>query len=232
MKLQLTLALICVLLPKVRTYAVCYLCTTDASGTCKEMQTACSDQCGSQTILMRVGTHELSKKRCDSVRNVSANLCVLCSLDGVQVVSSAKACAVASQCANGSLNLGDVKMTVHTQCCTTDRCNSQIPAALPFGSPNGKTCYTCVNDDCRGTVSCEGDQDRCVSTTVTAGNTQVTGKGCVSRSLCTADSSSMKAAGVTGSVSCCEGDLCNTAEGVKLSLLIMVAPLISSTLFH
>ncbi|KAL7859156.1 hypothetical protein SRHO_G00143030 [Serrasalmus rhombeus] len=170
------------------------------------MQTVCSDRCGSQTILM--------------------------SVDGTQVVSSAKACAVASQCANGSLNLGDVKMTVHTQCCTTDRCNSQIPAALPFGSPNGKTCYTCVNNDCRGTVSCEGDQDHCVSTTVTAGNTQVTAKGCVSRSLCTVDSSSMKAAGVTGSVSCCEGDLCNTAEGVKLSLLIMVAPLISSTLFH
>ncbi|XP_036448314.1 urokinase plasminogen activator surface receptor-like [Colossoma macropomum] len=206
MKLQLTLALICVLLPQVRTYAICYLCIPDASGTCKEMQTVCADRCGSQTTLVSAG--------------------------GVQEVSSVKACAVASQCVNGSLNLGHVKMTVHTQCCTTDRCNSQNPAALPFGSPNGKKCYTCTNNDCKGTVNCEGDQDRCIITTVTSGNVQVKAKGCASRSLCAADASSMKAAGVTATESCCKGDMCNSAEGVKLSLLIMLVPLISSTLFH
>ncbi|KAL7864068.1 hypothetical protein AOLI_G00154880 [Acnodon oligacanthus] len=211
MKLQLTLVLICVLLPKALTL-VCNQCIQDMFVTCRDTEVVCSDRCGSQTVLVNTG--------------------------GVHQVSSAKACAVASQCNNGSLNLAVMKMTVHMQCCTTDRCNSRIPAALPFGSPNGKKCYTCDNNNCRGTVRCEGDQDRCISATATAGGVQVAVKGCVSRNLCTGDASRMKAAGITGSVSCCAGNLCNGdtggangAEGVKLSLLIMLAPLIFSTLF-
>ncbi|XP_036418611.1 ly6/PLAUR domain-containing protein 3-like [Colossoma macropomum] len=204
MKLQVTLALISVLLPKALTLE-CYRCIPDVSGTCTDTQTVCADRCGSATALVNTA--------------------------GIEQKVSAKDCAVAAECVNGSLNLGLMKMTINTQCCTTDRCNTQVPAALPFGSPNGKKCYTCVNNDCTGTVSCLGGEDQCVSATATASGVQVTMKGCASRSLCTADASSMQAAGITGSVSCCEGNLCNSAEGVKLSLLIMLVPLISSVLF-
>ncbi|XP_036418612.1 ly6/PLAUR domain-containing protein 3-like [Colossoma macropomum] len=204
MKLQVTLALISVLLPKALTLE-CYRCIPDVSGTCTDIQTVCADRCGSATALV--------------------------SAAGIEQEVSAKDCAVAAECVNGSLNLGLMKMTVHMQCCTTDLCNTQVPAALPFGSLNGKKCYTCVNNDCTGTVSCEGDEDQCVSATATVSGVEVKVKGCASRSLCTADASSMQTAGVTGSVSCCEGNLCNSAEGVKLSLLIMLAHLISSILF-
>ncbi|KAI4904707.1 hypothetical protein NFI96_025771 [Prochilodus magdalenae] len=62
------------------------------------------------------------------------------------------------------------------------------------------------------------------------GGTSVTLKGCVSRSLCTASKSSVwgkKDLRLT-EMSCCKGNLCNSAAGVKLSLLIMLVPLLSS----
>ncbi|KAL6483685.1 hypothetical protein MHYP_G00085570 [Metynnis hypsauchen] len=204
MKLQLTLVLICVLLPKALTLQ-CYQCIPGLTGTCTDTQTTCPDRCGSATV------------------HVSAA--------GVEQTVRTKDCAAAAECVSGSLNLGVMKMTMNTQCCTTDRCNSQFPAVLPLGSLNGNKCYTCTDNDCRATVSCEGDEDHCLSATATAGGVQVAVKGCVSRNLCTAEESSMQAAGITGSVSCCEGNLCNGAEGVKLSLLIMLVPLIFSTLF-
>ncbi|KAL6483682.1 hypothetical protein MHYP_G00085540 [Metynnis hypsauchen] len=139
MKLQLTLVLICVLLPKALTLE-CNQCIPDMSGTCTDTQTTCPDRCVSATLLV--------------------------SAAGVEQTVSTKDCAAAAECVNGNLNLGVVKRTINTQCCTADLCNSQNPAVLPFGSPNGKKCYTCINNDCRGTASCEGDQDRCISTTV------------------------------------------------------------------
>ncbi|KAL6483693.1 hypothetical protein MHYP_G00085650 [Metynnis hypsauchen] len=106
-------------------------------------------------------------------------------------------------------------------------------------SPNGRKCYTCANGDCSGTVNCEGNEDQCISTTGNSVGAQV--KGCASRSFCTAGAASMQTAGVTGGVTCCDGNLCNgglskndvynSAEGVKLGLLIMLVPLISSILF-
>ncbi|KAL7864065.1 hypothetical protein AOLI_G00154850 [Acnodon oligacanthus] len=204
MKLQLTLALICVLLPKALTL-MCNQCIADPTGKCTDTQVVCPNQCGSATLLLNAA--------------------------GLEQTVRTKDCAAAAECVSGSMNLGVMKMTMKTECCTTDLCNRQFPAVLAFGSPNGKKCYTCTDNECRATVSCEGDEDRCISATATAGGVQVAMKGCVSRNFCTGDASSMEAAGITGSVSCCEGNLCNSAEGVKLSLLIMLTPLIFSTLF-
>ncbi|XP_036448327.1 ly-6/neurotoxin-like protein 1 [Colossoma macropomum] len=151
---------------------------------------------------------------------------------GVQTAEvNMKGCAAAGQCVSGSLNLGLVKTSLNSKCCSTDLCNSNKAPALPKGSPNGRKCYACADDDCFRTVDCEGDEDQCISGRVSVGGAQMKMKGCASRSFCTADASSMKATGVTGSVTCCEGNLCNGAEGVKLSLLIMLVPLISSILF-
>ncbi|KAI4879261.1 hypothetical protein NFI96_020803 [Prochilodus magdalenae] len=174
----------------------CYQCIPDTSGACTDTPISCTDQCASATTFMSAG--------------------------GQEQQFSGKYCATAAQCITGSLNLGLWKETINTKCCSTDLCNSQTLPALPFGAPNGKKCFTCVNNDCTRTVNCAGDEDQCISTKVTFAGAQATVKGCASRSVCAASASSLQAVGITGSVSCCEGDLCNRDPGEKLSLLIML----------
>ncbi|KAL6483692.1 hypothetical protein MHYP_G00085640 [Metynnis hypsauchen] len=200
MRLQISLYLICVLFPKALTLK-CYQYKPGLPGTCTTTQMDCPDQCTTGTIVVDTGGQQQEVRK--------------------------KTCGIAAECITGSANLGVLKTSVKLKCCNTDLCNSQTVEALSQGSENGHKCYTCVGDNCTGTVSCEGDEDRCVSTTVTAGDAQKMMKGCASRSFCTAGVSTLQTAGVTGSVSCCEGDLCNGAEGVKLSLLIMLVPLVS-----
>ncbi|KAL6483694.1 hypothetical protein MHYP_G00085660 [Metynnis hypsauchen] len=200
MKLQLTLALICVLFPKALTLT-CYQCIPGLSGTCTNTQTNCTDQCGSTTAVVTIS--------------------------GAQQQASTKTCAVSGLCVSGSLNIGFGSLTMNSQCCSTDLCNNQTMPALSQGTATGNKCYTCNNNDCTGTVSCMGTEDRCISATVIYSSTQVKAKGCVSKSFCTTSTSNLQAIGVNGSVNCCVGNLCNTAEGVKLSLLIMLVPLIS-----
>ncbi|XP_017537027.1 urokinase plasminogen activator surface receptor-like [Pygocentrus nattereri] len=204
MRLQITLSLICVLFPKALTLK-CYQYKTGPPGTCATTQTDCPDQCTTGTITVVT--------------------------DGQQQQVSQKTCGGAAECFTGSINLGVWKTSFNLKCCSTDLCNGHTVEALPQESANGHKCYICDGDDCTGTVSCEGDEDRCVITTATAGDSQKMMKGCASSKLCTAGVSALQIAGVTGSVSCCEGNLCNSAEGVKLSLLIMLVPLISSILF-
>ncbi|XP_066526948.1 urokinase plasminogen activator surface receptor-like [Hoplias malabaricus] len=182
----------------------CYHCIPDPSGTCTNTQTACPSQCGSVTIVVNA--------------------------TGQQKETSNKGCAPAAECVSGSLNLGIMKTTVNTQCCSTDLCNSQNVSALPFKSPNGKQCYYCADKDCSGTVDCLGDEDQCFSFTANAAGVQVKIKGCVTRSICNAPTWSMQTAGISGDLSCCSGNLCNGAEGVKISLLFVLIPLLSS--FH
>ncbi|KAL7864062.1 hypothetical protein AOLI_G00154820 [Acnodon oligacanthus] len=204
MKLQLTLVLICELFPKALTL-MCYQCIPGLSGTCTDTQTTCTDLCGSTTAVVTIS--------------------------GVQQQVSTKTCAVSGLCVSGSLNIGFGRLTINSQCCSTDLCNSQNAPALSQGTANGNKCYTCSNNDCTGTVSCEGTEDRCITATVNYSNSQVKAKGCVSKSFCTVDTSVLQAVGVTGSVSCCEGNLCNSAEGVKLGLLILLVPLLFSIFF-
>ncbi|XP_017542708.1 urokinase plasminogen activator surface receptor-like [Pygocentrus nattereri] len=204
MKLGVTLALICALFSKAPALR-CYQCMPQLFGDCTDTQTYCPHQCDSKTIVLNFGDqkHEIHSKTC----------------------------AIAEQCVTGSLNLGHMKMTFNTKCCSTDLCNSQKVTALPQGSPNGKICYACSKDGCSETVRCEGDEDRCISTTVNSGGVKMTMRGCVSRSLCVGDTTNIEEAGITGDVRCCEGNLCNRAAGVKLSLLIMLVSLLSSILF-
>ncbi|KAI4891490.1 hypothetical protein NFI96_018197 [Prochilodus magdalenae] len=180
----------------------CYQCIPGLTGTCTDTQVECPDQCGSFSALL--------------------------STSGVQQQLSTKTCATAAQCISGSANLGSVKLTLNSQCCSTALCNSQLLPAVAFGSANGKQCYACTGTNCKDTVNCEGDADQCISVTATAAGTQVSVKGCASKTVCAAGASSLQVASITGSVSCCEGNLCNSAAGVKLSLLIMLIPLLSS----
>ncbi|KAL7859136.1 hypothetical protein SRHO_G00142830 [Serrasalmus rhombeus] len=103
-------------------------------------------------------------------------------------------------------------MTVNSKCCNSELCNSQKVPVLPQGRPNGLKCYTCTDKDCSQTVNCEGDQDRCITSTVNSSGVQLTMKGCGSKDLCSGDAFSSEEAGPVGDMSCCEGNFCNSAK--------------------
>ncbi|KAI4879262.1 hypothetical protein NFI96_020804 [Prochilodus magdalenae] len=106
--------------------------------------------------------------------------------------------------------------------------NAKGCAAAPeciSGSMNLGLSKTTINTKCCSTDLCNSEIPP-----ANEGGTSVTLKGCVSRSLCTASKSSVwgkKDLRLT-EMSCCKGNLCNSAAGVKLSLLIMLVPLLSS----
>uniref|UniRef100_A0A3B4D1S8 UPAR/Ly6 domain-containing protein n=1 Tax=Pygocentrus nattereri TaxID=42514 RepID=A0A3B4D1S8_PYGNA len=185
MRLHVTLALLGVLFPKALALK-CYQCIPELYKTCKETQADCPDQCASKTIFMNT--------------------------DGDKQEINTKNCAKAKECVSGSLNLGFIKMTVNSKCCNSELCNSQKVPVLPQGRPNGLKCYTCTDKDCSQTVNCEGDQDRCITSTVNSSGVQLTMKGCGNKDLCRGDAFSSEEAGLVGDMSCCEGNFCNSAK--------------------
>ncbi|KAL6483668.1 hypothetical protein MHYP_G00085400 [Metynnis hypsauchen] len=81
-------------------------------------------------------------------------------------------------------------------------------------------CYQCNRLPCSEPVTCEATDDTCFSQTMESGGQKNITKGCTTKAECN----------INKSMKCCDTNLCNNAEGVKLSLLIMLVPLIS-TLF-
>ncbi|XP_016424527.1 prostate stem cell antigen-like isoform X1 [Sinocyclocheilus rhinocerous] len=144
-----------------------------------------------------------------------------------------KSCAPAV-CPSGSINLGIGKGS--SLCCNTDLCNVQDAPDPSTNAPNGKTCYYCDGQSCLNTVSCTGSEDRCFNATgenlekkdVTIGVQSQVFKGCVSKSLC--DATTLIPS--VGSVSCCEGNLCNGAKSVTQSFLFLCCSLLSFILLH
>ncbi|KAI4877763.1 hypothetical protein NFI96_028381, partial [Prochilodus magdalenae] len=181
----------------------CYQCKPDASGTCKTTQAVCTDHCASVTTFVRSG--------------------------GQEHAISAKGCAAIEECVSGSMNLGVTKTAINTKCCSTDLCNRKTLPALS-GTQNGRSCYTCVDNDCRNTLNCVGDENRCITVNATDSGTPVTMKGCASKSVCNASKSSIwgKKKLTIIEMSCCKGNMCNSAADLKLSLLIMLVSLLSS----
>ncbi|KAK7153595.1 hypothetical protein R3I94_007092 [Phoxinus phoxinus] len=129
-------------------------------------------------------------------------------------------------CQSGSLNLGYVRSI--TSCCRTDLCNSADAPDPSNQNPNGKKCYTCDEKSCSKTLSCSGDEDRCVSATVNADGQSVVVKGCVSKAFCVGTKSIKNSV----SISCCEGNLCNGAQSVSQSFLFLSCSLLSYFLLH
>ncbi|KAF4098895.1 urokinase plasminogen activator surface receptor-like [Onychostoma macrolepis] len=137
-----------------------------------------------------------------------------------------KSCAP-SVCPSGSINLGIGKGSY--LCCSTDLCNAQDAPDPSTNAPNGKSCYYCDGQSCSSKLSCLGTEDRCFNATVTIGVQSQVFKGCVSKSLC--DATTTLLPGV-GSVSCCEGNLCNSAKSVTQSFLFLCCSLLSFILLH
>ncbi|KAL6483754.1 hypothetical protein MHYP_G00086260 [Metynnis hypsauchen] len=162
MRLPVTLALVCVLFSKALALR-CYQCIPELFGHCTDAQTYCPDLCHSKTTVLSVGKKDINTTEEDS--HISPLNHMLCSLGGLQQEAHLKSCAEAKRCVSGNINLGFMKMTFSSKCCSTDLCNSQKVPALPQQPPNGMKCYTCSHRDCSGTVSCEGDEHHCISTT-------------------------------------------------------------------
>ncbi|XP_047663072.1 urokinase plasminogen activator surface receptor-like [Tachysurus fulvidraco] len=166
----------------------------------------CTDQCASLTVFVM-----------NNGNNISAVL---------------KSCAAPGICSPMTANLGETITTTNAICCNTTLCNNETLPVLPVPLPNGRTCYTCIKNDCTQTVHCGGNEDTCVTGTGTILGTTVTVKGCVAKSSCNGTQSVISVGNSTVSVQCCEGNLCNSAEIFTLSFLLMIISLHSSMFFY
>ncbi|XP_031432012.1 phospholipase A2 inhibitor and Ly6/PLAUR domain-containing protein [Clupea harengus] len=142
-----------------------------------------------------------------------------------------KSCAPSAQCINGSLNLGSVRIIQSTLCCNTNNCNTGRPPAPVVGTANGRQCFTCESADCSSRNQCAGDEDRCLSATVSVAGQSSTVKGCATQSMCSGGAS-QSLGSVSAEVTCCEGNLCNSAWSATHSVLFLLWPLGSVLLFH
>ncbi|MCJ8742044.1 hypothetical protein PDJAM_G00077710 [Pangasius djambal] len=140
-------------------------------------------------------------------------------------------CGSPERCVNASINVGVVKIANNTQCCSTNLCNNRTLPVMPPQPINGRRCYTCNENDCSHKLHCEGAEDRCITATVAQGPNVMSLKGCTTKNVC--NTTLLRAHGlIMTDVECCEGNLCNGAEGFTLSFLLMLVPLLSSILFY
>ncbi|XP_072553517.1 urokinase plasminogen activator surface receptor-like [Salminus brasiliensis] len=157
------------------------------------------------------------------------------SMGGTQIDRNINGCQEPAVCINGSINTGHLKASLNSECCTTNLCNNEKMPASQKLPTNGKKC--CLNQDCSSTVNCEGDEDFCfIGREIPLDEDLISLRGCVTKSICDLNISLLKRflrldRSVPVNMSCCQGGLCNAAEGIKLSLLIMLGPLLSSILF-
>ncbi|XP_028453891.1 urokinase plasminogen activator surface receptor-like [Perca flavescens] len=188
------------LLPEASTLR-CYVCLPNASGKCIQTIHECphSAQCAAVRVVTYSGGSNVSDV-------------------------NSKGCAITEDCGEHSVNYGTVQSKFTTMCCPTELCNTQ-PAPEPSKSkPNGKKCYYCDGKTCTNILNCEGNEDNCISATLTQGGQSATVKGCVSKWLCTTRDQSW-ARGLT--YSCCKGNLCNGASSHIAGLVLLAAPLLS-----
>ncbi|XP_035249477.1 5E5 antigen-like isoform X1 [Anguilla anguilla] len=116
----------------------------------------------------------------------------------------------------------------------TDEVGSALRALL--GSPNGKKCFTCVDNDC-STLECKKSEDRCFKATAFTEGKKLTVKGCAPQFLCSTSMHSViekmfpEFYGLV--MSCCEGNLCNNALRIGQSVLfLLLVPVASVILFN
>ncbi|KAJ8332772.1 hypothetical protein SKAU_G00416680 [Synaphobranchus kaupii] len=211
MKLLVTLALACALFSKV--YPLdCYECNTTGPGPCSQTTKTCppsQTRCSSGTVVLSAGINQSEFRQ--------------------------QSCAAPAECVSGSVNIRNTRISVNNQCCDSNLCNDQQIPALPGTSPNGKTCFTCVDFNCpsMSTLECIGPEDQCIKLSVTVGQIKGTAKGCASKTFCSGSLNSQILPFDMVDLSCCEGDMCNNALRIGQSILfLLLVPLASFILFN
>ncbi|KAM9723417.1 urokinase plasminogen activator surface receptor-like [Menidia menidia] len=195
------------LLPKADSLK-CYECLMGMSGNCQDTKECPSKdhQCSSVRIVSYVGGSKLSDVE-------------------------AKACSLAQECVEGSVNFGVAKTRIASKCCNSELCNVQSAPDVSKSSPNGKKCFSCEGETCTKTLNCEGSEDHCLKTTMNVGGRKMTVKGCASKMMCLASSAAQMTGAMGAEINCCQGDFCNSARSTRATLLLIALPLISLVYF-
>ncbi|KAI7795820.1 putative urokinase plasminogen activator surface receptor-like [Triplophysa rosa] len=170
-----------------------------------------------------------AETKCSALFTACASATVVASAGNNVVISKVKSCNSPLSCGNGSINFGIARATVSMQCCTTDLCNTQDVPASNTTDVNGKQCYYCDANSCSNKLKCLGTEDYCIKAKANIDPLPGTVKGCVSKSIC--DITSLVPDGYVD-ISCCQGDLCNSAKSITLNLLLLSWPFFFYTLFH
>uniref|UniRef100_A0A669FAA7 Urokinase plasminogen activator surface receptor-like n=1 Tax=Oreochromis niloticus TaxID=8128 RepID=A0A669FAA7_ORENI len=186
----------------------CYECIPGPSGSCTQTTKDCpsNTQCGSVRLTSYAGDSKLFDIK-------------------------GKSCAAAEECVQASLNFGVSRTLINTKCCTSELCNSQDVPEGSLSSPNGKKCFQCDGNDCAKTLNCNGNEDYCISAAVPLGGQTTKLKGCASKMICSGIQTAQISGFIGEEISCCRGDLCNSASSTTAHHLLFVAPLISLILF-
>uniref|UniRef100_A0A669D5W0 UPAR/Ly6 domain-containing protein n=1 Tax=Oreochromis niloticus TaxID=8128 RepID=A0A669D5W0_ORENI len=225
----------------------CYECIPGLSLNCTETTKECpsNTQCGSFRIISYAGMIFYSYLFY-SVLNLFSFQCSSSMVAGGTDLTDVKMkmCALAEECSEASVNLGVAQAVITSKCCTSDLCNTQDAPGGTIPSPNGKKCYQCDGIDCTKTLTCNGNEDHCIS--VAEGETTKV-KGCTSKMICSNTKIAQISAIIGAEISCCQGDLCNSpstavtttsqpssttaSTTTSLMMLLFVTLLISLVLF-
>ncbi|XP_069478102.1 lymphocyte antigen 6E-like isoform X2 [Ambystoma mexicanum] len=96
-----------------------------------------------------------------------------------------------------------------------------LTAAVLLGTVHSLKCYTCAATtniaDCNAISTCTSGSASCMKVEATSGGLTAISKSCVLE--CT--EGSVSTGGVSGSVHCCNTDLCNGAASVKISPAVL-----------
>ncbi|XP_017295165.1 ly6/PLAUR domain-containing protein 8-like [Kryptolebias marmoratus] len=195
------------LLPKANSLT-CNKCTYEDSGNCINTTTNCSNetyQCGETRLATYLGGFKHSDVKTTG-------------------------CISAQECFDASINVGIGKVVYKSQCCNGELCNTRHVPDFNI-SLNGKKCFSCYEGDCSRKLSCKGDEDHCITTTLNQGEQRLTMKGCASNSTCQDNIPALLKQYVEFNISCCQGDFCNDASSTRADLLLLLVLLSSLILF-
>ncbi|XP_029105365.1 phospholipase A2 inhibitor subunit gamma B-like [Scleropages formosus] len=172
-------------------------------------------QCAGESWAGCNGTEKIcvAQQKCVSVASESIEN-VLEDKDEVKKITKkvARNCASPDFCdADLSMNFKYAVWKIRTTC-LSDQVHITVAEEAPA---NGRKCIGCIAapSQCTKTVECRGKEDMCISAREqVAGNIMVI-KGCATQSACKLGVNISELLGpvLVGSVSCCEGNLCNAA---------------------
>ncbi|KAM3614070.1 uncharacterized protein V6R79_009563 [Siganus canaliculatus] len=195
-----------VLLPEANTLK-CHGCRPDASNKCTDSEIYCAagHVCASKRIISFAGTSKLAD-------------------------IEMKTCVLPEQCVESSINYGFSRNIITFRCCNTDLCNTQRAPDHTNDTVNDKQCYHCDKIRCSDIIHCKGNENHCFSKTVPTGDPNIL-KGCATAQMCSERRSTQMNEATGGELTCCEGNLCNSAGSSRFSLLLLLSPLISLVTF-